>query len=246
MLNDWCIGALFAWVLETIEKELNPVFIEIDVLINAPRMLKCLENLGFLPVAYFPGFYRRSVESLVDVVKLVKLNLVYSLEHTSLSSHSEEMVSRIHSGFQNQNRSESYLELLRNQPSFAGLHEGELRKLAGCFKQKLYHPGNKVFKAGDPGDMVYIVMRGQVEIRRSESESAIMTVEAGGKYGELAFLEDQVHSVSAIANQACILLELHREDYQHLVFQNPQIGLTVLRNVARAISKGLKKHTGIV
>ena len=48
---------------------------------------------------------------------------------------------------------------------FAGLGDGELRKIARLFVQKLYRPGEQVFAKGDSGDEAFIVLRGKISIQ---------------------------------------------------------------------------------
>ena len=50
-----------------------------DAIATAPRLLKTAEQLGFVPVAYFPGLSEHAGRH-IDVVKLVKLNVPHAPE----------------------------------------------------------------------------------------------------------------------------------------------------------------------
>jgi len=63
--------------------------------------LKSAEQLGFVPVAYLPGFYNDN-GCVVDVVKMVKLNAVYSLDNARLTPFARTMVDIVDRNFQDQ------------------------------------------------------------------------------------------------------------------------------------------------
>jgi signal-transduction protein with cAMP-binding, CBS, and nucleotidyltransferase domain len=80
------------------------------------------------------------------------------------------------------------INLLRGLPIFDGLGDGELRKIARLFTQKLYHSGERIFNRGDTGEEAYIVMRGQIDICLSEDSKPIASIENGKIFGDQHFL----------------------------------------------------------
>lgn len=83
--DDLSIGTLLSHVVKYSQEQLGAVFAEMDVVMTSPRMLKTAEQLGFVPVAYMPAFLFLK-GSHVDVVKLAKLNMVYSAEQFTLTN----------------------------------------------------------------------------------------------------------------------------------------------------------------
>ena len=104
---------------------------------TAPRLLKAAEQLGFVPIAYLPAFYAKDGR-LADIVKMVKLNMVYSAENTNFTTHARVVADIIDHNFQDQKMGVAIINLLRGLPFFEGLGDGELRKIARLFTQKLY------------------------------------------------------------------------------------------------------------
>jgi CRP/FNR family transcriptional regulator, cyclic AMP receptor protein len=238
--NDYSLGQLLNHLSRIAANNLGAAYLEIDILMTAPRLLKTAEQLGFVPVAYLPAFFHQN-DHHHDVVKMVKLNLVYNLESRGMTAGATAIIKIIDQNLQDQKVGMAVINLLRSLPIFNGLGDGELRKVARLFKQKLYQPGEIVFKKGDAGDEAYIVMRGQVDICLDESPRPIATVTNGQIFGELAFLDGSPRVARAIARQPTIMLVIERSAFTALVQREPHLGLVVIRNIAEDISGKLRR-----
>ncbi|PYL01021.1 MAG: hypothetical protein DME19_03185 [Verrucomicrobia bacterium] len=238
--DDLSMGTLFSQAVKIAQSQLNAVYLEADILMTAPRLLKTAEQLGFVPVAYLPAFYFNA-DGHTDVVKVVKLNMAYSLENTALTPHAQAVVRIVDQNFQDQRIGVAIINLLRALPVFEGLGDGELRKIARLFTQKLYRPGEKIFNKGDSGNEAYVVMRGQVEVCLEEKSLPIATVGNGQIFGELAFLDGSPRVAYAVASQASILLVIQRTAFNDLVQREPHLGMMVLRNIASELSNRLRR-----
>lgn len=238
--DDLSMGAMLHHVVKTAQDVLSAVYIEVDILMSAPRLLKSAEQLGFVPIAYLPAFYSKG-DRYNDVVKLVKLNMGYALENTSLTTHAQGIVKIVDYNFQDQKIGVAIINLLRGLPIFEGLGDGELRKIARLFTQKLFRPGERVFSKGDSGKEAYIVMRGQIDIVLEENSAPIASVTSGQIFGELAFLDGAARGAHALASQASILLVIQRTAFNDLVQREPHLGMVVMRNVAMDLSNKLRR-----
>lgn len=238
--NDYSLGQLLNHLSRVAANNLGAAYVEIDVLMTAPRLLKTAEQLGFVPVAYLPAFFHQN-DHHHDVVKMVKLNLVYNLESRGMTAGAAAIIKIIDQNLQDQKVGIAVINLLRSLSIFSGLGDGELRKVARLFKQKLYQPAEVVFKKGDAGDEAYIVMRGQVDICLDESPRPIATVTNGQIFGELAFLDGSPRVARAISRQPTIMLVIERSAFTTLVQREPHLGLVVIRNIAEDISGKLRR-----
>ena len=238
--DDLSMGALFNHAVKNAQDHLNAVYIEADILMTAPRLLKSAEQLGFVPVAYLPAFYHNA-DGHTDVVKVVKLNMAYSSETGDLTSRARKIVRIVDQSFQDQRIGVAIISLLRGLPIFEGLGDGELRKMARLFMQKLYRPGEKVFDRGAPGHEAFVVMRGQIEIHLEEKSLPIAAVNSGQIFGELAFLDGSPRTACAVANQASILLVIQRPAFMDIVQREPHLGMVVMRNIALELSNRLRR-----
>ena len=239
-VDDLSLGALLQNAVKLTQEQSGPVYLEIDVLAAATRLLKTLEQLGFVPVAYLPAFFL-SGESRVDVVKMVKLNVAYSHDGGEFTPHARGIVEIVDAMFNDQKTGVAIINLLRALPIFSGLGDGELRKIARLFTQKLYRAGERIFNRGDVGEEAYIVMRGQIDIRLQESSPPIATVTNGKIFGELAILDGAPRNALAIVAQPSILLVVKRAALNDLIQREPHLGMIVMRNIAIDLSNKLRQ-----
>lgn len=243
MLDDGSLGAVLN---QTVKKaqELAAIYLELDAVVTAPRLLKTAEQIGFIPVAYLPGVYWRNGQ-YTDIIKMVKLNLVYSIENVVLSSQAKSVAQVIDQSFQDQKMGVAIINLLAGLPIFDGLGDGDLRKIARLFTQKLYRAGEKIFAKASSGNEAYVVMRGQVDIR-IENGSTLAELGNGQIFGELAFLDGSPRTADAVAVQPSILLVIQRTAFNTLVQREPHLGMIVMRNIALELSNRLRKTNRVV
>jgi len=238
--DDLSMGTLFHHAVKIAQDPFNAVYLEADILMTAPRLLKTAEHLGFVPVAYLPAFYFNA-DGHTDVVKVVKLNMAYSPEIAELTPNARAITQIVDQSFQDQKIGVAVIKLLQSLPLFEGLGEGELRKIARLFTQRLYHPGERIFAKDDSGDEAYLVMRGQVDIHLEEKSPPIATLGSGQIFGELTFLDNSPRAAYAVANQASILLVIQRSQFDDLVQREPDLGMVVMRNFALELSHRLRR-----
>jgi len=243
--DDLSLGALLQQCLKISQEQFSAVYVEIDVLSSATRLLKTVEQLGFVAVSYLPGFFSTAHGSL-DVVKLVKLNTVYSLDVGNFTAHAQEVVTVVDQLFQDHKVGSAIINLLRGLSIFSGLGDGELRKMARLFTQKLFRPGEKVFNKGDQGGEAFIVMRGQIDIQLEEDSKSIATITTGKIFGELAFLDGAVRNAHAIAATPSIVFVIQRLAFNELVQREPRLGMIVMRNIALDLSSKLRSASSVL
>ena len=240
--DDLSFGAVLRYMLKVGQEQLSAAYVEVDILVTARRLLKTLEQLGFVPIAYLAEFYIQA-GIYTDVVKLVKLNMVYSQDDAKFTESVRTIVGIVDRNFQDQKLGVAIINLLRGLPIFEGLGDGELRKMASLFTQKLYRAGEKIFDKGDSGKEAYVVMRGSIDILLAENKKPIATISNGQILGELAFLDGAARGAIARASQPSILLIIQRSAFNMLAQQEPQLGMVVMRNIARELSNRLRRTT---
>src|SRR5688572_17463607 len=111
------------------------------------------------------------------------------------------------------------LKQLSTVPLFRGLSDEELMPLAEVAAQTTYRPGEAIMRQGDPGESVYVITEGKVEVlARSEQdpsarEAVVAWLVAGDAVGELALLDEQPRSASCVAVEETTCLRLERKDF---------------------------------
>lgn len=95
--------------------------------------------------------------------------------------------------------------------------------------------GQTVFHQGDPGDSLYIVADGEVDIVLGDR--VIETVEPGGMFGEFALIDDKPRSAAAVARADCLLVQVSRQHFLTLIQRTPLFALQVMRIMAERLRR---------
>lgn len=130
---------------------------------------------------------------------------------------------------------------------FKGLSESELEEIRKILKKVEIKEGEKVFEEGDPGGRLYIVQSGAIDIfvvinmEWGPEEIHLARLNEGDTVGELSFFDGQKRSASAKTFMDSQLLTLDKKDYDRLVEKNKDLGLKILTNAFKQVSKRLRK-----
>eukprot|EP01137_Pigoraptor_chileana_P015860 Opistho-2@5463 len=82
--------------------------------------------------------------------------------------------------------------------------------------------GHILFRQGDPGAYWYVIYRGAVEVKVSNSGDpadalAVCSLCAGHDFGELALLNDEPRKATVVSREACELLKVHKDAFKRLI-----------------------------
>jgi putative nucleotidyltransferase with HDIG domain len=126
---------------------------------------------------------------------------------------------------------------LRRIPFFAGLTETALTELAAQCPLRAVRETEILFYEGDPGDSLYIVLDGEIQITHQLNGAPVMlgTIAAGDFFGEMVLFDDVPRSATARAVRPALLLEIHNHTFHHLLHSNPQITDDALRILSRRL-----------
>ncbi len=102
----------------------------------------------------------------------------------------------------------------------------------------------KLFSEGEKGDSLFVVIEGAVEVAKASFAGDIIriaTVKSGQTIGEMAIIDSLSRSASAIAIEKTKVAKLTRDAFDKLVAEKPEIGISVLKGLARALSLNLRR-----
>ncbi|MDT7602419.1 MAG: family transcriptional regulator, cyclic receptor protein [Acidobacteriota bacterium] len=122
-------------------------------------------------------------------------------------------------------------ELLAEIKFFELLDEDDRRALAEVIDQLDLDEGRVLFEVGEPGDELYVVRAGEVELFVKDTvgqKITLHTARAGDMFGELALLDDEPRSATAVALTPTSLLVLDRGDLSLLFQKKPDAALAML------------------
>lgn len=121
---------------------------------------------------------------------------------------------------------------------FEGFSEEDLDHLAASLRRRRYAGGQVIFARGDPGASLYIVQEGTVKISLASpdgKEFVLAVLGPGEFFGELALLDDEPRSADAVAQEACQLLLLSRDDFTRFLETRPGVALRLLAVLSRRL-----------
>lgn len=116
-------------------------------------------------------------------------------------------------------------------PLFSGIPDQELSKLEEKLEQKIFQSGETIFLVGDPGEAMYMVQQGKIEIflrEHSGNKVTLATIEAGGFFGELALLDSGPRSASAMAIEPTKALALKHVDFEVFLHSHHSIAINLI------------------
>ncbi|MRG73553.1 cyclic nucleotide-binding domain-containing protein [Alphaproteobacteria bacterium HT1-32] len=82
--------------------------------------------------------------------------------------------------------------------------------------QKIYFAGNTIFNEGETGTRAFLIKEGEVEIRKQLGNREILlgTIQKGSIFGEMALIDDQPRSASAVAVRDTTVIIISRDVLQ--------------------------------
>jgi len=120
---------------------------------------------------------------------------------------------------------------LKEVPFFQGMTVDQLRVLANVCEEEFFCTGDQLFKEGDAGGVLYVVVSGRVGVeqeKRKGSSVRLATIEAHSYLGETDFFDGNCRTNSAIAIQDTLTLKLRREPLIALARQHPDLSLELI------------------
>ncbi len=102
-----------------------------------------------------------------------------------------------------------------------------------------YGPGTVLFREGEPGDDMYVIQAGEVEIRRriGDSDRTIAVLPAGEFFGEMALLNNNPRSATAIVRGSAQLLRIGTATFETMLRENTEIAVRMMKMVTRRLER---------
>ncbi len=136
------------------------------------------------------------------------------------------------------------LEILQKSVLFENLLPEEFEYLAEISQLKEYKVGDIIFYEAEPGNSLYVIIEGEVEILRKDSEGKlkpIAVLKSSDFFGEMSLIDKEMRSATARARTDVKALVLTSENLHSFakIYRN---GFTmVVINIARVMSKRLRE-----
>ena len=133
--------------------------------------------------------------------------------------------SEVLSTLPDQLRGEVALEINRTiidkVPILTGVDEDVIQDIVRQLKAQVCVPGEKVFHIDEPGEAMYFIHAGEVEILARDGK-IMNTLQSGHFFGEMALLTNQPRNATVRAKSYCDLFVLSRESFVQVAHRYPQ------------------------
>src|SRR5688572_8082951 len=132
--------------------------------------------------------------------------------------------------------------------SGSGIDADEFALLESMMTERRFAKGDVVFRYGDPGDSMYILLQGQIGIwlpaTHTDGEAArgrrLISFAPGVVFGDMGLLAGVARSADALAESDAVALELKREQYEQLVADHPTLFGKLLLNISLLLASRVR------
>jgi hypothetical protein len=125
--------------------------------------------------------------------------------------------------------------LIRQVPIFAELDADDLEELAAEVEERRLDAGKDVFREGDAGDAVYLVVKGRVQVvvGSGDGEKVINELGPGACIGEMAVLDASPRSATVRTIERTRALRVPGEGFKRVMSERPEMSEAIVAELVR-------------
>ena len=142
------------------------------------------------------------------------------------------------------------LAFVRKIPLFKDVDEPTLNVLWPCLRERRLRRGEVLFRAGDPGDELFLIYSGSIVVSKlvtGRVEQVLRRMEPGETFGEMSlFGDEQTRSATIQAETDVVLLGLHRDNLNQFIESNPRAAAKFFLEMIRIAFKRLRDTSELV
>ena len=99
--------------------------------------------------------------------------------------------------------------------------------------ERAFAPGSVIFEEGDPGDVLFVIQSGEVELTRNGlmGRQAVARLGCGDFFGEMSVVVREPRTARAVAVSDCRLLELDGATLEAMCVERPEIAIRIIRRL---------------
>jgi CRP-like cAMP-binding protein len=124
------------------------------------------------------------------------------------------------------------LTALEAMPLFAGVSQHDLQNILKIGELRSYEPGRSIVERGEPGDAMYIVLRGHAEV---DVGGRYHRLEPGEFFGEMALVAGRKRMATVRAAEHVDALRIGSEEFQGFLLHQPRVALAMLKGLVERL-----------
>ncbi len=130
---------------------------------------------------------------------------------------------------------------------FEDLKDEDLDQIYALAQRRNYMAGETIVFEGDEGDSCFLLVRGSVEVTKTDEasgeEEKIGRLGTGSYFGEMALLGLYTRTATVTALEPTEAMEIEGKPLHDLFYDHPKVGMAFYRAMARGLVKRLRDTT---
>ena len=112
-----------------------------------------------------------------------------------------------------------------------------------------FESGEVIFREGEPGDRMYILLAGAVElkIKVDRGETVIKTIDTPNEFfGEMALIDERPRSATAVALRRTNLLAVDGPTFEAMILTNGKFALKIIKVLSERIRRSNEQVSDLI
>ncbi len=132
--------------------------------------------------------------------------------------------------------------ILQEIPIFANLAPEDLERIALIAREQWYPPAGVICSQGEAGDVMFVIVSGQVQIvLESDSGRQILAERGPGEIvGELAIIDPAPRAAGMVAKSETRVLTIEGEAFKSILRERPEVSQAVMQTITRRLREMMK------
>ncbi len=135
---------------------------------------------------------------------------------------------------------------LKSLPLFGGLADGGLDSFCGGADRVEVPAGDAIYREGERAEHLYLVDSGELVVLKGEERRELCTLGRGEFFGEMSFVDMQPRSATVCARSEVVLWRWPYCQLHDVYRSDPKAYLLVVMNIAREISRRLRRADEVI
>lgn len=134
-------------------------------------------------------------------------------------------------------------DILTSIPPFKDVSQKYFKILIKLIHNRVYSPNEYIFMQNDPGIGLYLIIKGEVLITYENEDGErfdLAHLSDGDFFGELALLDEDKRSASAIAMKESQIAVIFKPDLDEFIDAHPKEGIKILRGISQILTTRLR------
>lgn len=131
------------------------------------------------------------------------------------------------------------VDLLRKVPMFANMDASQLKLLSFASERVSFMEGDRFIQQDEFGDTAFLIISGDAEViaEAGGKEIPLGSVGVHQVVGDIALLHSGKRTATVRARTPMVCLKLTRDVFFHLIKENPDFALSVMRDLAKRLER---------